>query len=72
MAKKEDNTDFLTVLRAAKEIGVHFTTLYRWIESDKVSCLRFGGILFVPASEVRRLRVEESNGKGGELATKRE
>ncbi|GAI37598.1 unnamed protein product, partial [marine sediment metagenome] len=44
--------------QAAKQIGVHFTTIYRWVESNKIAWIRFGGILFIPRSEVRRLQKE--------------
>jgi len=50
--------DPMTARQAAKQIGVHFTTIYRWIESNKIAWIRFGGILFIPRSEVRRLQKE--------------
>lgn len=56
MATEQGNTDFLTVPRAAKEIGVHFATIYRWIDAGKVASLKFGGILFIPITEVQRLK----------------
>jgi len=30
--------------------------LYRWIEANKLIAITFGGILFVPKSEVERLK----------------
>ena len=48
-------TDFMTVRQAAKQIGVHFTTIYRWVEAGTILSINFGGILFIPKSEVERL-----------------
>ncbi len=55
--KIELSTDALvTVMTAAKEIGVHFATLYRWIDAGDVITARVGGILFIPIDEVERLK----------------
>lgn len=48
--------DLMTVAQAAKAIGVHFTTIYRWIEAGRILSAEFGGIVFVPKSEVERLK----------------
>jgi len=50
-------SDFVTVPEAAKELGRPKVTLYRWIEANKLIAITFGGILFVPKSEVERLKV---------------
>ena len=47
---------FLTVPEAAKVLGKPKMTLYRWIGADKLIAITFGGILFVPKSEVDRLK----------------
>jgi len=52
--------DVTTVMDAAKELGVHFSTLYRWIEKGNVVYLRFGGIVFVPVAEIARLKKERN------------
>jgi len=49
---------FLTVPKAALQVGKPKMTLYRWISQNKLSVVRFGGILFVPVSEVERLKRE--------------
>ncbi len=49
-------SDFLTVPQAAKQIGVHFVTIYRWIDAGTIVSVNFGGILFIPKSEVERLK----------------
>ena len=48
--------DFVTVPKAAKQLGKPKMTLYRWIEANKLIAITFGGILFVPVSEVERLK----------------
>jgi len=47
--------DFITVPEAAKELGKPKVTLYRWISSNKLIAVTFGGILFIPRSEVERI-----------------
>jgi len=48
--------DLLTVPQAAKLLGKPKMTLYRWVKNGKVIAVRFGGILFVPMSEIDRLK----------------
>lgn len=48
--------DFITVPEAARELGKPKVTLYRWIASNKLIAVTFGGKLFVPKSEVERLK----------------
>lgn len=55
--------ELMTVLQAAKVIGVHFATVYRWVENGKVLSLKFGGIIFIPTSEVERLKAEREKEK---------
>ena len=52
--------DFITVPEAAKQLGKPKVTLYRWIEANKLIAVTFGGILFVPRSEIERLRKERN------------
>ena len=49
--------DLMTVPQAAKAIGVHFATVYRWIEAGTVPADTIGGILFVSKSEIERLKI---------------
>jgi len=44
------------VPEAAKIIGKPKMTLYRWIRAGKVINVSFGDILFIPKSEVDRLK----------------
>lgn len=48
--------EVVTVPEAAKRLGRPKMTLYRWIDANKILWLRFGGILFIPVSEVERLK----------------
>jgi len=54
------SSDFMTVHRAAKQIGVHFTTVYRWVKAGTILSINFGGILFIPKSEVERIKTNKS------------
>jgi len=54
--------DFMTVPEAAKQLGKPKVTLYRWIEANKLIAVTFGGILFIPKSEIERLQ-KASNAK---------
>ena len=51
--------DVVTVRDAANDLGIHYVTLYRWVEAGKVVYIRFGGILFIPVLEVERLKREK-------------
>jgi len=62
MATQKQATDFITVRQAAKQIGVHFTTIYRWIDAGTILSINFGGILFIPISEVVRLKNKQTTG----------
>jgi len=50
----------MTVRQAAKEIGVHFATVYRWVDARAIAGVKFGGILFIPKSEVERIKNEQA------------
>ncbi|NVM23475.1 MAG: helix-turn-helix domain-containing protein [Desulfobacterales bacterium] len=52
--------ELYTVPEAAKELSKPHMTLYRWIDADKLIAIRLGGILFVPVSEVERLKREKN------------
>lgn len=54
--------EFVTVPEAAKQLGKPKMTLYRWIEANKLIAITFGGILFVPVSEVQRLKNKQATG----------
>jgi len=50
-----ETKDLLSVARAAEAIGCSRLTVYRWVEKGKVISVRFGGLIYIPRSEVERL-----------------
>jgi excisionase family DNA binding protein len=48
----------VTVMDAAKHIGVHFTTVYRWVEKGEIAYFQLGNILFIPTVEVLKKAAE--------------
>lgn len=48
--------DLLSVGRTAKVLGISRRALYNWIDDNKLVTIKLGGILFVPTSEVERLK----------------
>ena len=54
--------DLLPVGKAAKALGQHRTTVYRWIEAQKIIAVKLGGILFIPISEIERLKNKQATG----------
>jgi len=53
---KVSTNDLMSVQDAAKELGCHRYQVYRWIDHGKMLSIRLGGILFVPTSEVEKLK----------------
>lgn len=53
--------DVLSIWKAAAEVGVHFTTLYRWIQAGEVAYVSFGDTVFIPLLEAERLKKKEKN-----------
>jgi len=51
----------LGVRDAASRIGVHYTTLYRWIQAGEVAFVTFGDTVFIPLIEVKRLEARQKN-----------
>ena len=68
MTTQNQANDFMTVHQAAKQIGVHFTTVYRWIYAGTILNINFGGILFIPKSEVERLNKKNNQAAGSKPA----
>lgn len=48
--------DLMSVQDAAKLLGRPRVTIYRWIDSGKILSVRLGGVIFIPLSEVERLK----------------
>jgi len=60
MTQQLQHGDPVSIRTAAKLIGVHFTTLYRWIQANQVAFIRFGDTLFIPYTEVERIKQQRS------------
>jgi len=60
MAKVLQHGDPVGIREAARLIGVHFTTLYRQIEKNKIAYIRFGDTLFIPYTEVERIKQQRA------------
>ena len=60
-----DVPDIVSMSDAAKEIGVHFTTVHRWVRSGKIHPFRIGGQLFLSQEEVEALKAERNNNDKG-------
>lgn len=58
MAIRVESDDLRSMQQAAEELEIPRTTLYRWAERQKILTIRLGGILFVPISEIERLKGE--------------
>ena len=52
--------DIVTVPEAAKQLGRPKMTLYRWIDAKKIVSIKLGGILFIPKTELVRLKNEQA------------
>jgi excisionase family DNA binding protein len=50
------STDVVSVTSAAKMLGVHRITIYRWINSGKIISVQFGGTTYILKSEIERLK----------------
>ena len=59
--------DLVSVADAAKILGRPRLTIYRWIDAGKIVGIKLGGIIFIPKSEVERLKKREINNQATEL-----
>jgi hypothetical protein len=50
------SNDVLSVKQAARELEKHVATIYRWHNAGTILGVEFGGILFIPKSEVERIK----------------
>jgi len=57
-------SDLLTVAQAAEAAEIPLRTAYRWLHKGKIVAVRLGGTLFVPVSEVERVKAESENSGG--------
>ena len=52
--------DLVTVPAAGKALGHPKVTIYRWIDAGKIISIKLGGILFIPKSEIERIKKEKA------------
>lgn len=52
-----DSKDFITIPEMAKKMKRPKMTLYRWVKSGKLIAVEFGGIKFIPVTELKRLGI---------------
>jgi excisionase family DNA binding protein len=50
------SNDVLSVQEAARQLEKHRATIYRWYRAGEILGVEFGGILFIPKSEVERIK----------------
>ena len=48
--------DLVSVANAAGELGRPRITIYRWVERGKIHAVKLGGIIFIPKSEIQRVK----------------
>ncbi|MBA7573711.1 hypothetical protein ES708_15509 [subsurface metagenome] len=54
--------DVLTVGWAAKELSVSRQAVYDWVKQGKILGIQLGGILFIPRSEIKRMKIKRTDG----------
>ena len=59
-------SDLMSVAEASRILGRHIVTIYRWVGEGTIASVKFGGVLFIPTSEVERKKKEmQHEGKRG-------
>ena len=53
--------DIVSIPQASRELGVHFTTVYRWIDKGIIHPFRIGGQVFVTIDEVNALKKQRGS-----------
>jgi len=61
-----ETDELTTVLEAAKYLGVHFATVYRWIKAEKLHPIRIAGQDYLATDEVKAIK--EKNNQAAEPA----
>ncbi len=64
MEIKIHTDELMSVVQTAKELNKPRLTIYRWIEANKLIGVKLGGILFIPTSEVERVKKEQAADPG--------
>ena len=58
MEIKVTTDDLVSVADAARALGRPKMTIYRWVDASKIVGIKLGGMLFIPKTEVERLKRE--------------
>jgi len=58
-----NSDDITTALDAAKILGVHFVTVYRWMKNGKLHSIPIGGQNYLSIDEIRALKDKRRNAK---------
>lgn len=53
-----NTADLLSVQDFAKAAGYHRYQIYRWVKSGKIAAVKLGGILFIPADQVSKVKAK--------------
>lgn len=53
--------DLVPIPQAAKEIGVDFSTVYRWIKKGLVRPFRIGSQIFLTVDDVKALKEQRAS-----------
>ena len=59
MEIKVATSDLVSVAQAARELERPRSTIYRWVDAGKIHGIKLGGIIFIPKSEVERLKTNK-------------
>jgi len=54
--------DLVSVPQAAKELGVNFSTVYRWIRKGEVVPFRIANQVFITVEDLRTLKEQRAQG----------
>ncbi len=57
--KINGSSGLVSVQKAARELGVSRVALHEWVDGNKMVGINFDGILFIPASEVTRIKNDQ-------------
>ena len=44
------------IMKAARALGIHRVTLYRWLRSGKIIGIALGDKTYIPKSEIERIK----------------
>ena len=55
--------ELLSVAQAARQLDKPKITLYRWVEKGTMFGVKLGGIIFIPVSEVERIKGGRANAR---------